>query len=80
MVVYFLYGIRNSKEGEVCSSYSILMTTSEAGKVPWGSFKGSSGGKKSSKHTIFERFTGRTKAEDKKSIVEESENETSGYS
>jgi len=56
------------------------MTTSEAGKVPWGSFKGSSGGKKSSKHTIFERFTGRTKAEDKKSIVEESENETSGYS
>eukprot|EP00099_Drosophila_melanogaster_P021893 NP_649219.1 uncharacterized protein Dmel_CG13248 [Drosophila melanogaster] len=80
MVVYFLYGIRNSKEGEVCSSYSILMTTSEAGKVPWGSFKATSGGKKSSKHSIFERFTGRSKPEDKKSIVEESENETSGYS
>ncbi|XP_017122369.1 cationic amino acid transporter 4 [Drosophila elegans] len=80
MVVYFLYGIRNSKEGEICSSYSILMTTSEAGKVPWGSFKAASGGKKGGKHTIFERFTGRSKAEDKKSIVEESENEISGYS
>ncbi|KAH8294031.1 hypothetical protein KR054_007511 [Drosophila jambulina] len=82
MVVYFLYGIRNSKEGEMCSSYSILMTTSEAGKVPWGSFKGSGHGKVKSggKHTIFERFTGRSKADDKKSIVEESENETSGYS
>lgn len=60
------------------------MTTSEAGKVPWGSFKGaaSSGGKVKSggKHTIFERFTGRSKADDKKSIVEESENEASGYS
>ncbi|KAH8350833.1 hypothetical protein KR067_000841 [Drosophila pandora] len=84
MVVYFLYGIRNSKEGEVCSSYSILMTTSEAGKMAWGSFKGTNGKKgttsTTNKHTIFERFTGRSRPEDKKSIVEESENETSGYS
>ncbi|KAH8300384.1 hypothetical protein KR018_002236 [Drosophila ironensis] len=81
MVVYFLYGIRHSKEGEMCSSYSILMTTSEAGKVPWGSFKGTSGGKKggssTNKHSIFERFTGRSRPEDKKSIVEEGENDYS---
>ncbi|KAH1025987.1 hypothetical protein HUJ05_010586 [Dendroctonus ponderosae] len=37
MLVYFLYGIHHSKEGEGTSSYSILMTSSEAGKEKWGS-------------------------------------------
>lgn len=37
MLVYFLYGIHHSKEGESNSSYSILMTSSEAVKEKWGS-------------------------------------------
>ncbi|XP_030758734.1 cationic amino acid transporter 4 [Sitophilus oryzae] len=37
MLVYFLYGIHHSKEGEGTSSYSILMTSSEAVKEKWGS-------------------------------------------
>lgn len=36
ILVYFLYGIHNSKEGESLSSYSMLMTSSEAGKETWG--------------------------------------------
>lgn len=36
MLVYFLYGIHHSKEGESKSSYSILMTSSEAVKEKWG--------------------------------------------
>nr|CAH7723545.1 unnamed protein product [Callosobruchus chinensis] len=36
MLVYFLYGIHHSKEGECNSSYSILMTSSEAVKETWG--------------------------------------------
>ncbi|CAG9863546.1 unnamed protein product [Phyllotreta striolata] len=36
MLVYFLYGIHHSKEGDGNSSYSILMTSSEAGKEKWG--------------------------------------------
>lgn len=37
MLVYFLYGIHHSKEGEANSSYSILMTSSEAVKgSKWG--------------------------------------------
>lgn len=35
--MYFLYGIHHSKEGESNSSYSILMTSSEAVKGKWGS-------------------------------------------
>ncbi|XP_065173363.1 cationic amino acid transporter 4 [Atheta coriaria] len=37
MLVYFLYGIHNSKEGETMSTYSMLMTSSEAVKEKWGS-------------------------------------------
>lgn len=37
MLVYFLYGIHHSKEGDSNSSYSILMTSSEAVKEKWGS-------------------------------------------
>lgn len=36
LLVYFLYGIRHSKEGEGINTYSILMTSSEASKEPWG--------------------------------------------
>ncbi|KAL1497535.1 hypothetical protein ABEB36_008479 [Hypothenemus hampei] len=39
ILVYFLYGIHHSKEGEGKSSYSILMTSSEAVKEKWGSTK-----------------------------------------
>ncbi|EFA08956.2 Cationic amino acid transporter 4-like Protein [Tribolium castaneum] len=53
MLVYFLYGIHHSKEGEGNSSYSILMTSSEAVKEKWGSttktnFKGAFTRRKSS--------------------------------
>lgn len=37
MLVYFLYGIHHSKEGETKSTYSMLMTSSEATKEKWGS-------------------------------------------
>lgn len=36
MLIYFLYGIHNSKEGELNLSYSMLITSSEAGKSKWG--------------------------------------------
>lgn len=37
MLVYFLYGIHHSKEGDIQSTYSMLMTSSEATKEKWGS-------------------------------------------
>ncbi|KAK5648729.1 hypothetical protein RI129_003621 [Pyrocoelia pectoralis] len=36
LLVYFLYGIHYSKEGESMSTYSTLMTSSEAVKETWG--------------------------------------------
>lgn len=53
MLVYFLYGIHNSKEGDSSNTYSMLMTSSEAGKGKWGSttctnFKGALTVRKSS--------------------------------
>lgn len=36
LLVYFLYGIRHSKESENTSTYSMLMSSSEANKGPWG--------------------------------------------
>lgn len=36
MMVYFLYGIHHSKEGDNISTYSMLMTSSEAVKGKWG--------------------------------------------
>lgn len=38
LLVYFLYGIRHSKEGDL--SHAVLMTSSEANKVPWGAVIG----------------------------------------
>jgi hypothetical protein len=40
LLVYFLYGIHHSKESDSMTSYSILMTSSEAGKGKWGSMHG----------------------------------------
>lgn len=77
MLIYFLYGIHHSKEGEVCSSYSMLMTSTEAGKSHWGATGGGftislsgSGGVGVIKRTVLQRFIGR-KMDDKKPIVEE---------
>lgn len=36
LLVYFLYGIHHSKENDTATSYSVLLTSSEAGKVKWG--------------------------------------------
>ncbi|XP_044728670.1 cationic amino acid transporter 4 [Chrysoperla carnea] len=36
MLVYFLYGIHHSKESDPATTYSMLMTSSEAGKSQWG--------------------------------------------
>ncbi|EDW72847.1 uncharacterized protein Dwil_GK17226 [Drosophila willistoni] len=87
MVVYFLYGIHHSKEGESCSSYAILMTSSEATKLPWGSFKvaasgGGGVGVGGARHTVLERFMGRSKADkvDKQPIVEAGEYENEAHS
>lgn len=77
MLIYFLYGMHHSKEGEACSSYSMLMTSSEAGKMHWGATGagfGISGVGGTGKKTVFQRFIGR-KVEDKKPIVEEMEEE-----
>lgn len=37
ILIYFLYGIHHSKEGDLTSTYSILMTSSEAVKNKFGS-------------------------------------------
>lgn len=37
LLVYFLYGIHHSKENDTATSYSVLLTSNEAGKVRWGS-------------------------------------------
>nr|CAD7205820.1 unnamed protein product [Timema douglasi] len=42
MLVYFLYGIHHSKESDQVSSYSVLMTSSEAGKEKWGAMRSTS--------------------------------------
>ncbi|XP_014242275.1 cationic amino acid transporter 4 [Cimex lectularius] len=36
LLVYFLYGIHHSKENDASNSYSVLLTSSEAGKIHWG--------------------------------------------
>ncbi|XP_022916609.2 cationic amino acid transporter 4 [Onthophagus taurus] len=36
ILIYFLYGIHHSKEGDLTSTYSMLMTSSEAVKSKWG--------------------------------------------
>lgn len=61
MLIYFCYGIHHSKESEIGTSYSMLMSSSEATKGHWGS-------------TVTQKLTGKKlQAEDKKPIVEEEE-------
>lgn len=67
MLVYFLYGIHHSKEGESGTSYSMLMTSSEATKGHWGATAAAA-------KTALERIS-RRKSEDKKPIVEDDEEE-----
>lgn len=75
MLIYFGYGIHHSKEGAVCSAYSMLMSSnSETKKSPWAvtgddfDFLIGAGG--SSSRTVFQRFIGRKKS-DNQPIVEE---------
>ncbi|KAK6620282.1 hypothetical protein RUM44_006683 [Polyplax serrata] len=37
LLVYFLYGIKHSKEADVTNTFSMLINSSEANKEPWGS-------------------------------------------
>ncbi|XP_073971330.1 cationic amino acid transporter 4 [Rhodnius prolixus] len=39
LLVYFLYGIHHSKENDTSNSYSVLLTSSEAGKIHWGTIQ-----------------------------------------
>lgn len=67
MLVYFLYGIHHSKEGEVMSSYSMLMTSSEATKEKWGA---------TTKTTIKGALTKRkTSTGDKNAIIEDDDDD-----
>ncbi|KAL1137853.1 hypothetical protein AAG570_009549 [Ranatra chinensis] len=50
LLVYFLYGIHHSKENDTSTSYSVLMTSSEAGKVQWGAI--ASGLRKKNSDTV----------------------------
>lgn len=68
MMVYFLYGIHHSKEGESGTSYSMLMTSSEASKGHWGS---------TAKAVIEKVMTKKAKKDDKMPIVDEDEEENS---
>ncbi|TMW51578.1 hypothetical protein DOY81_003365 [Sarcophaga bullata] len=76
MLIYFGYGIHHSKEGAVCSTYSMLMSSSQTDtkKSPWSmtgddfDFLIGAGG--NSTRTVFQRFIGRKKS-DNQPIVEE---------
>lgn len=50
MLIYFLYGIHHSKMEDLSSSYSVLMTSSEAVKEKWGSTT-----RTNLKQTLFKR-------------------------
>ncbi|XP_075237597.1 cationic amino acid transporter 4 [Lycorma delicatula] len=39
LMVYFLYGIHHSKENDTSNTYSVLLTSNEAGKFRWGSIQ-----------------------------------------
>ncbi|XP_066995636.2 cationic amino acid transporter 4 [Anabrus simplex] len=69
LLVYFLYGIRHSKESDPASSYSILMTSSEAGKVKWGSMHSTSQDKVSQPLPT----TSQVSLDDKRPIIDEEE-------
>lgn len=77
MLVYFLYGIHNSKEGELGTSYSMLMSTSEAIRG-WGSTSTALGG--GTKVTVTKIIKGRISrktAGDRQAIVDDDDDEDS---
>lgn len=69
MLVYFLYGIHHSKEGEACSSYAMLISSAEASKCHWGT----TDERVTSTQKAFQRLIGKKTAEDKKPIIQEDE-------
>ncbi|XP_058829462.1 cationic amino acid transporter 4 [Topomyia yanbarensis] len=76
MLVYFLYGIHNSKEGELGTSYSMLMSTQEAIRG-WGATNsaGLTGG---SCVTVTKIVKGRVsrKSVDKQAIVDDEDDDS----
>lgn len=75
MLVYFLYGIHHSKEGELSTTYSMLMTTNEANKVNFGAAPMAPTGRT----TINKLIKGRIgrRSEDKKGIVDDEDDDDS---
>ncbi|XP_055533667.1 cationic amino acid transporter 4 [Wyeomyia smithii] len=76
MLVYFLYGIHNSKEGELGTSYSMLMSTQEAVRG-WGSTHsaGLAGG---ARVTVTKIVKGRVsrKSVDKQAIIDDDDDDS----
>lgn len=67
MLVYFLYGIHNSREGDLGTSYSMLMTSSEAARGHWGSTT-------SGARTTIKKIVGKVhRAGDKQPIMDDDE-------
>jgi len=64
LLIYFLYGMHHSKENDV-TSYSVLLSSSEAGKTPWGAIN------KSRKRVKSE--------DDRKPIIDNEELAENGY-
>ncbi|XP_055594778.1 cationic amino acid transporter 4 [Uranotaenia lowii] len=76
MLVYFLYGIRNSKEGEFGTSYSMLMSTQEAIRG-WGATN-SAGLNTGTRVTVTKIVKGRVsrKSIDKKAIIDDDDDDS----
>ncbi|XP_058459257.1 cationic amino acid transporter 4 [Malaya genurostris] len=76
MLVYFLYGIHNSKEGELGTSYSMLMSTQESVRG-WGATK-SAGLTTGSCVTVTKIVKGRVsrKSVDKQAIVDDDDDDS----
>ncbi|XP_065073593.1 cationic amino acid transporter 4 [Ochlerotatus camptorhynchus] len=76
MLVYFLYGIRNSKEGELGTSYSMLMSTQEAIRG-WGATHsaGLTGG---TRVTVTKIVKGRVsrKSVDRQAIIDDDDDDS----
>ncbi|XP_053688757.1 cationic amino acid transporter 4 [Sabethes cyaneus] len=76
MLVYFLYGIHNSKEGELGTSYSMLMSTQEAIRG-WGATHSASlsGG---ARVTVTKIVKGRVsrKSVDKQAIIDDDDDDS----
>ncbi|XP_055621732.1 cationic amino acid transporter 4 [Toxorhynchites rutilus septentrionalis] len=76
MLVYFLYGIHNSKEGELGTSYSMLMSTQEAIRG-WGAMH-SAGFTGGTRVTVTKIVKGRVsrKSVDKQAIIDDDDDDS----